>query len=356
MKFIHCADLHLGSKICLPTEISKTIKEENFRAFEKLCDYAKNNEITAVIICGDMFESSKVSNQVFKRAMHAVETASNVDFLCLYGNHDFGIFEEYSEEIPKNFKIFGDSWTTFSYGNVDIKGVSFNNKNTEFIYDNLTLNQEKLNIVALHGQVVGYKSVEEAELVSIPKLKNKGIDYLALGHVHFYTNDDLDLRGKYGYSGCLNGRGFDELEEKGFVLIESEDDKIKTNFVSFSNRNFYQYDVNLSLFDDFFVFRDKLLNDLKQKYNQNSLIKIELVGERDEKFDLNVDLLKSYLEEDFFFVKIKDKSTLKIDLNDYLGDKSVKGEFIRTVFAEEMTEEERTCVIVCGLKALKGEI
>ena len=55
------------------------------------------------------------------------------------------------------------------------------------------------------------------------RLKEKNIDYLALGHIHEYSQGQIDLRGKYAYSGCLEGRGFDELGEKGFILIDVSD-------------------------------------------------------------------------------------------------------------------------------------
>ena len=53
-------------------------------------------------------------------------------------------------------------------------------------------------------------------------LKNKNIDYLALGHIHGYKEAPLDGRGKYCYPGCLEGRGFDECGKKGFVLLNIE--------------------------------------------------------------------------------------------------------------------------------------
>ena len=57
------------------------------------------------------------------------------------------------------------------------------------------------------------------ELVSLPRLQNKNIDYLALGHLHDYRFERLDSRGHYCYSGALEGRGFDELGPKGFVVV-----------------------------------------------------------------------------------------------------------------------------------------
>ena len=59
-------------------------------------------------------------------------------------------------------------------------------------------------------------------LISSVIIAASGADYLALGHIHYNVVEPLDSRGVYAYSGCLEGRGFDETGEKGFVLIEVE--------------------------------------------------------------------------------------------------------------------------------------
>lgn len=68
-----------------------------------------------------------------------------------------------------------------------------------------------VNIVTLHGQVGVVSGVGQ---VNISKLKNKGIDYLALGHIHTYAEQTLDGKGIYCYSGCLEGRGFVSVDRK----------------------------------------------------------------------------------------------------------------------------------------------
>ena len=101
-----------------------------------------------------------------------------------------------------------------------ISGIRFTNANISSVYDTLALPIFKFNIVVMHGQVAGYNSNEKAEVISIPKLKEKNVDYLALGHIHSYQDGRLDARGAYAYAGCLEPRGFDELGAKGFVRLE----------------------------------------------------------------------------------------------------------------------------------------
>ena len=75
----------------------------------------------------------------------------------------------------------------------------------------------------MHGQESDTDAKDKAEIINLKQLKNKNIDYLALGHIHTYKQSKLDNRGTYCYSGCLEGRGFDECGEKGFVLLNIED-------------------------------------------------------------------------------------------------------------------------------------
>ena len=74
MKFIHCADLHLDSKIdTIPAQKSKIRREEIVNSFERLCDYATENAVTAVIIAGDMFDTERVTSKTKARVIKAFE-------------------------------------------------------------------------------------------------------------------------------------------------------------------------------------------------------------------------------------------------------------------------------------------
>ena len=41
------------------------------------------------------------------------------------------------------------------------------------------------------------------------------MDYIALGHRHSFSGINIAGRTHFAYSGCPQGRGFDELDEKG---------------------------------------------------------------------------------------------------------------------------------------------
>lgn len=356
MKIIHCADLHLESKIdSIPSEKAKKRREELLRTFEKLCDYASTTNVDAVIIAGDAFDTSKVSLKTQARVLYAIENCKGVDFLYLSGNHDEDSFINNLDHVPENLKIFTNVWTYFNYDNVCIGGVNFDGYNNTLIYDTIKFDEDKINIAVLHGQVAGYNSTEKADIISIPALKNKNIDYLALGHIHYFDAKPIDDRGEYCYSGCLDGRGFDELGNKGFVLLTIENNKIDKQFVGFSSRQFHEYTYDLTNTDTYFDMRSEILTGLLKTCSSFDLIKVVLKGEHDADFDVDKDGLASYLSENFFFVKVYDKTALKIDIKDFEFDKSVRGEFVRAVWESNLTGEEKQRIIMCGLKALKGE-
>ena len=76
MKIIHCADLHLGSKMRakLPEEKAEERRGEVREALEKMLRYAKENGAEAVLISGDAFDSDRPAmrdKQLFYRAVAA---------------------------------------------------------------------------------------------------------------------------------------------------------------------------------------------------------------------------------------------------------------------------------------------
>ena len=238
MKFIHCADIHLDSKMetNLSSGQAKERKKEILNTFEKMVAYAAENKIRGIIIAGDMFDTARITNLTKSRVLNLINKNPQIDCLYLSGNHDESNFISTIEELPNNLKVFNQTWTTFDYGDIKISGVVVNDNNAPTIYDTLRLEPNNLNIVVMHGQINQYDVKSKAEVVNLTKLKNKSIDYLALGHIHTYEKKPLDQRGVYCYAGCLEGRGFDECGEKGFVLLNIENKSIRTEFVSFAKR------------------------------------------------------------------------------------------------------------------------
>lgn len=137
-------------------------------------------------------------------------------------------------------------------------------------------------------------------------MRNRGIDYLALGHVHEYSSDRLDARGVYCYPGCLEGRGFDEAGEHGFVILDIDEvtGKSDTYFVPFARRNVYVAQVDVTGCANTFEIEQCVRKFLAASgYAKESLVKIELTGTLDVECEKNTEYLCKQFESGFLHLR-----------------------------------------------------
>lgn len=360
MKIIHCADLHLDSKMTanLSKEKAKERKMEILRTFRKMVEYAKKNQVNVILIAGDLFDTRNVSATARNLVRDAIVQNPEIDFLYLRGNHDSDNFLSKLDEIPENLCLFSDKWTTYTYGDITISGLELNAENTLTAYNSLVLDHSKFNIVMMHGQLSGYKSKDKVETISLDDLKNKNIDYLALGHVHSKRMDRLDNRGIYCYPGCLEGRGFDECDEKGFIVLDIDmiNNKANMEFVNIAARTLYTLYVDVTGISTTQEAASRIEAAIaKAPYASKSLVKVILHGEVDVACELEVAFLEEQFAEYFYFIKVYNETKLLVNYKDYEKDASLKGEFIRMVSASDLSEEEKAKVIRMGMLALQGE-
>lgn len=345
MKFIHCADIHMGSKIAgFPKDLSKEKREAVAGSFSRLVDFAEREGVRAVLIAGDLFDTDSPFKKDKEFFLSVVRKHPNIDFLYLRGNHD----AEESYEALDNLKTFSSEWTGYSYGDVVVSGLELNATNLTSAYSTLSLEQDKKNIVMLHGQRGDGAS---EGVVNLSRLCNKNVDYLALGHIHKFSDGVLDDRGRYAYSGCLEGRGFDETGEKGFVLLTVED-KISYRFVPFSQSVIEEVCVDISGVNDSY---EAALAVRKTGLDKERIYRIILTGELDARLGFLKEDVEEVLKADCRFLRVKDQTRKRIDATAYEKDSSLIGEFIRTVKENgDLDEEEKAIVLSYGLKALEG--
>lgn len=349
MKIIHCADLHLDSKLetNLDRAKAKLRRAELVRSFEKLADYAAQNGARIVIVAGDLFDHNSVTKTTVETVASVISAAEGVDFLVLSGNHDSSNAFELLSELPSNLHFFSDSWTSFDYDNVTVSGIALDSSNVNVVYTSLDLSPERFNIAVMHGDI--------SSEINLPSLRGKHIDYLALGHLHEHSLQKLDERGVYAYSGCLESRGFDESGVKGFYFIDT-DTKEYTFVSGLSERNMLEIKVDISGLMQYSEIRQKIDEEIsKIGAREQDMVKVVLVGNVSLDANKAPEQLLKYLESRFFFAKIKDKTRTEIKAEDYKNDISLKGEFVRQVLLSELSEEQKQEVVLLGIRAIRGE-
>lgn len=362
MKLIHCADLHLDSRMesNLGKEKAKERRNELLRGFERLVSYAKNNQVEGILIAGDLFDTKRVSATTKKTVLHLVVNHPEILFFYLRGNHD----EENSfweEELPDNLKLFEDSWKSYEIadGKIVITGLELTKSNAGLADVNLSLDKNKFNIILLHGQEAESEGGDGGEVVPLKTLRDRGIDYLALGHIHSFKMQQLDARGTYCYPGCLEGRGFDECGKHGFVLldIDEETGQMQWEFVSHAYRQIYEVAVDVSECMNTIEMIEAIKGVLQEgAYSKESMIKLCLAGEIPVECEKDADYIVTHFKDSYYAVKVSDETKIKVEYERYALDESLKGEFVRSVMEDDsLGEEEKGIVIRYGLQALTGE-
>lgn len=381
MRIIHCADVHLDSALTthLDKERARSRRKEILDTFRRMLVYASDNDVQAVIIAGDLFDSETVSASTVNVVLGEIARHNELEVYYLQGNHDPGKSIFAGKIIPENLHTFEDRWTYYRLdknagesgydnemladSNIVLAGIELTADNKNSIYDELSIRESDVNIVTLHGQTQAYGIAQGTEDICLDNLKDRGIDYLALGHIHKPKKENLDHRGIYVYPGCLEGRGFDECGAHGFVLVDIDDmtHELKTKFIPFAYRRLYDVQVDITDAADSHDAADMIAEMLYREVNSHesdqsqALVKITVNGSIDVEKEIDMDYLFRQFEDSFYYMKLVDKTNLKVDPLKYVHDMSLKGEFIRLVLEQDMSDEDKAFIIQTGVRALDGE-
>ena len=352
MKIIHTSDLHLASKLStrLPSSKVAVRRRELTESFFRMCRDGINTGASAMIIAGDLFDTEKATKKDLDTVLSIIERAEGMKFFYLPGNHERNLVKASCETLPKNLFIFDDDWTYFDLENVTVAGRC---KTTDDAFETLKLNPVQKNIVVLHGEL--RDRTKEGGIIGLTDVANRNIDYLALGHYHTYSSGRIDKRGVYAYSGTPEGRGFDEIGELGYSLIETSENGISHQFIPFAKRKLLVIDVDISGALKTHEVEAKI-NDALIGIGEENIIRVNFIGERELELRCDKIFLERKFSERFYYLEIKDSSKLSTRAEDYKYDRSLKGEFIRLCLDDRsLSDEEKEKIIHCGLSALAGE-
>ncbi|MCR5823992.1 MAG: DNA repair exonuclease [Lachnospiraceae bacterium] len=363
MKLIHCADLHIDSKLqtWLTEEKAKERKAEILANFPRLVEYARNNGVYGIMISGDLYDRNSASKHAENAVLNTIAANPEIMFFYVPGNHDDKCFLTRYNVLPNNLLVFDNRFSTFylnSAHTISVSGIALTEENSRTFYDDVDLDKNCYNIFMLHGEDRAGGSARFEECIDFKLLRNRYIDYLALGHVHKPSLTELDNRCRMCYSGCLEGRGFDECGPRGFYLLDIDEYNrgVTYTFVPFAKRTmfslFVQCDGCMTTEDIEQRIEDKLT---EIEFSSTDFIRICLKGKVDALCEKDIPYLVKLFEKRAEVVRIEDLTELKVDYLSYADDKSLKGEFVRLVGQSNFSEEDKAEIIRMGISALMGE-
>lgn len=345
MKIIHCADIHLGSQMANFPKTKRERREREIReTFRGIADYARQNNIKIILLAGDIFDRDTPYEEDKRTFYKIVESFPEINFYYLRGNHDGGA--SYTCEY-ENLKTFKGEWTSYSLGeNVVLYGLEINKSNIGTMYATLQARKDDINLVMLHGNVGSGEGN-----INIRNFKDKNIDYLALGHYHSFKTGEIDERGIYAYSGCIEGRGFDELGEKGFAVYDTDIKKVE--FVPFAKRIIKKYEISVTGAQSYSDIKEIILSRVPA--GSDNMVRVELSGEVEFVDSRLESEMESDLQDRYYAISIKDNTVKRKDFSDLAQKNNLKGEFVRLVLSEDIDADTKQRILDKGVNALSGE-
>ena len=403
VKLIHTADLHLDSafRSRFTKEEAENMRQKQLMAWKELLSFAVEKKVQGILIAGDLFDSPVVSHGTMDFFLSTISEHPEISFFYLRGNHDTENTFCYQENLPKNLFLFSEKGKKYrlndrlllagvEYGTKDIsfgenegatqgagqaaeqgvgqenahgaEALSKSESESEEESKFLKLKEEDCNILLLHGALYQGTPKEEAvqgeEGIFLKNLEKLPLSYIALGHIHKGGEGKLNNGALWAYPGCLQGRGFDEEGERGFLYLKVEEEKkeIRKEFIPIKQGEFRILEIELLEDEGTLACLKKIEVEMeKAGIAKEDSLRIILKGKKGLEQERNLRYLQLQLQDSVFFLEIRDECELSWNREEAMKEKSLKGEFLRVLAAaDNLSKEEQEEIIALGMGLLQG--
>ena len=403
VKLIHTADLHLDSafRSRFTKEEAENRRQKQLMAWKELLSFAVEKKVQGILIAGDLFDSPVVSHGTMDFFLSTIAEHPEISFFYLRGNHDTENTFRYQENLPKNLFLFSDKGKKYRLNDrlllagveYDTKDISFgenegaeqaagqaaeqavgqeNVRGAETLSKNeteseeeskfLKLKEEDCNILLLHGALyqgtAKGDAVQGEEGIFLKNLEKLPLSYIALGHIHKGGEGKLNNGALWAYPGCLQGRGFDEEGERGFLYLKVEEEKkeIRKEFIPIKQGEFRILEIELLEDEGTLACLKKIEVEMeKAGIVKEDSLRIILKGKKGLEQERNLRYLQLQLQDSVFFLEIRDECELSWNREEAMKEKSLKGEFLRVLAAaDNLSKEEQEEIIALGMGLLQG--
>jgi len=348
IKILHCADFHFDSPFSeLTNSLGEKRKEDLRETFGRMVGIAREENVHLLFLCGDLFDNRRVSRTTIEYLTGYLREIPQIKVFIAPGNHDPYHDESYYHlvEWPQNVHIFRGELEKVELPelNACVYGRGFTRAHVqESLLRGFTVDDpQKINMMVLHGDVVAPGQDSAYNPLTAEEIAASGLDYLALGHCHSYTGICKDGNTSWAYSGCPEGRAFDETGEKGIILGEVGKDGCRLDFRAIAKRKCFVVKVDLSNCLTYEQIAAQVMETVQALEPGKNLFKLVLQGALPEDFLFYPSVLEEKLAGQFYYLQIKDETTTAVDPQLLVHDFTLRGLFVKKVleYKEKATDE-----------------
>jgi DNA repair exonuclease SbcCD nuclease subunit len=305
------ADVHLCE------EYYSTIKEP----LEFFVNYLRENKIDTAVLAGDYFDKRLPADSfAYKYGISKLgEISSIVDNLIILRgtySHDYD-----SLDIIETISDFWISQTNIIYTKT-MSEIEIDGKNILLLpeeYPEFPEEYYKENLEKQYDYIFGHGDINGAMLHSgIDNRRLKGFRFsptilsniskqTVFGHIH----KQQFLKDNVSYPGSLARNKYGEEEDKGFLVIDCEEDKIE--FVVTPSTTFKTLVIDSDMTEEELVEIKSKYTNLKLKIDKKDIDTSTSIKELLKKIDLdiNIDLVGKYDDSEVLFKDIENKNILE---------------------------------------------
>ena len=358
LKFIHAADFHLDSAFgALPAGRAAERRRESRELAFRLADYVNGHGVQLVLLAGDLFDSAAPYRETGEALAEALGRM-NAQVFAAPGNHDwYGPGSPWvTVDWPENVHIFRES----AMASVDlpelgvaVHGAAFTSpeQGSGLLAGFSAPEDGRVHLGVLHGEIDPaedhYNPIRREDAAA------SGLAYLALGHIHKRAEPRTYGGTLCAWPGCIEGRGFDELGEKGFYEgVIDDGGRLSLAFVPFARRRYESLEVDVTGRSP----REAVESALPGNTAED-LYRILLTGEAGEG-GADARALETALAGRFYALEVRDHTRVAADVWARAGEDSLRGLFLRELRAkweaagDEAEREAVTQAVRFGLAAL----
>lgn len=369
LKILHTGDIHLDSPFSRLDARRAEIRRGELRAaFSAMMRFAREHAVDLLLIAGDLFDNESVTRETVALLTREFSLFPG-KIVISPGNHDCitpgGVWEKTS--FPENVTVFREPTLTrlsFDELQTDVYGCAF--VSPERTDSPLTgahaADPSRINLLCLHGDTASplshYGPLTKTEILGF------GAEYAALGHIHNPGEIVSTGASAYGYCGCLEGRGPDEVGLKGAVLVEITKNAgtaaVRTRRIRFCRRHYEQAEIDCTGAETLTAIESAIAAEISRRgFGEDTLLRATLTGAVAPSLVVDTRALAARFPE-LFDLTIRDRTTLQLTAGDFANDRTVRGAFYRAMLEkiENGSPEEREIAVLAlryGLAAIAGE-
>lgn len=324
LKILHSADWHLDTPFAsFPERQRRFLQRELEKIPGRIGEIVHGERVDLVLLSGDLLDGQGTPRSV-DLLKHAFRDYG-VPVLISPGNHDFCAPGSpwMEEKWPENVHVFTGELTGVALPALDCRvyGAGYRSMDCSALLEGFRAEgKERYCVGILHGDPLVKGS--PCCPVSVSQVRESGLDYLALGHIHragsFRSGDTL-----CAWPGCPMGRGWDETGEKGVYLVTLGDTAdVKTVPLGFPQFHDLQADIGVDA--------QSTLEALLPGGGSRDFYRITLTGTG----TVDLDALQNHFP-DFPNLELRDRTQPPVELWQDVASDTLRGAYFRMLKASQ---------------------